>query len=89
MEALYHNNYLLLTNYGLASYDLIKGGLYGKVINSFDSDIWAKEIERAMLDEKITEKVKTAREFVLNKFSYDINVKRLLEKIESIKRCSL
>ena len=89
LEALYHNNYLLLTNYGLASYDLIKGGLYGKVINSFDSDIWAKEIERAMLDEKITEKVKTAREFVLNKFSYDINVKRLLEKIESIKRCSL
>ena len=52
----------------------------GKVVDSFDSDVWAKEIEQTMLDEKITEKVKSAQEFVLNEFSYEINIKRLLKK---------
>lgn len=80
LEALYHKNYLLLSNYGLVVNDLTDNEHYGKVVDSFDSDVWAKEIEQAMLDEKITEKVKSAQEFVLNEFSYEINIKRLLKK---------
>lgn len=86
LEALYHKNYLLLSNYGLVVNDLTDNEHYGKVVDSFDSDVWAKEIEQAMLDEKITEKVKSAQEFVLNEFSYEINIKRLLKKIETIKK---
>lgn len=86
LEALYHKNYLLLSNYGLVVNDLTDNEHYGKVVDSFDSDVWAKEIEQAMLDEKITEKVKSAQEFVLNEFSYEINVKNLLKKIETIKK---
>lgn len=84
LEALYYENYLLLSNYGLVVYDLTDDERYGKVINSFDIDIWANEIKQAMLDESIEGKVKNAKEFVLNRFSYDVNIKKVIEKIRTL-----
>lgn len=84
LEALYYKNYLLLSNYGLAAYDITGNESYGKVIDSFDSNTWAKEIEQAMLDYSIEEKVKDAKEFVLNQFNYKINVNKLIEKVNDL-----
>lgn len=84
LEALYHKNYLLLSNYGLVVNDLIDNGRYGKVIDSFDANIWAKEIEQTILDENVTEKVKDARYFVLNRFDYENNVGKLINKINAL-----
>ena len=55
-----------------------------KVIDSFDANIWAKEIEQTILDENVTEKVKDARYFVLNRFDYENNVGKLINKINAL-----
>ena len=84
VEALYYKNYLLLSKFGLAAYDITNKERYGKIINSFDSDIWAKEIEKTMINSNIEDIVKDASEFVKNNFNYSINVKKLLKRIETI-----
>ena len=84
IEALYYKNYLLLSNYGLAAYDITNNEYYGKVINSFDSDIWAKELEKTMTNSNIEDVVKDAPNFVKDKFNYQVNVIKLLKRIETI-----
>lgn len=68
----------------MAAYDITNKERYGKIINSFDSDIWAKEIEKTMINSNIEDIVKDASEFVKNNFNYSINVKKLLKRIETI-----
>lgn len=84
IEALYYKNYLLLSNYGSAAYDITNNEYYGKVINSFDSDIWAKELEKTMTNSNIEDVVKDAPNFVKDKFNYQVNVIKLLKRIETI-----
>lgn len=84
LEALYHKNYLLLSNYGFAVYDITNNQNYGKVISSFDSDVWSDEIKKAMLDTKLLNKVIHAPDFVINKFGYESNVKNLIRTIEKL-----
>lgn len=84
LEALYYKNYLLLSNYGLAAYDITGNERYGKVIDSFDIDTWSEEIEKTMIDKSIEAKVDDAEQFVLNQFSYEVNVSKLIDKINKL-----
>ena len=68
----------------MAAYDITNNEDYGKVINSFDSDIWAKELEKTMTNSNIEDVVKDAPNFVKDKFNYQVNVIKLLKRIETI-----
>ena len=83
IEALYHNDYLVLSNYGNVVKTITNNGEYGKVIDSLDSKIWAHELELIMSKENFASD-NTAKMFVERNFNYNIIVGKLLKRLNYI-----
>lgn len=85
IEALFFNNYLLLSNYGPVVNDIIPDDKIGKIIYNNVPAMWSEELTEAMqknLDYMTDENI--GRRYIEKNFNYDLIAKKIISKISAI-----